>query len=591
MKTIMKQALAVAGSLTACAALAAQAAGTPAWVQESNQDAMILLKVQAQFAPEFAGRTGVEGLDDKIFDLRKDVYERSQQATADAIRQLEAKQKTATDPNVKQDLDILLSSARKDMTSATLDHQYMLDFIDAAQTEFSGIRFLLDPQVPKERQKAALVRLKLYAGDAKGVTPLTVLAERRTAERFGVKGLTGPYVEEVKQGIGNTVHYMDGLEQLFKASGLTGWQDDLAKLRQQNQEYDAWLTQNLLPRTRQEVRPPAVIYADNLKQVGVDEDPQQLMTQAEFSFTEIQHQMEALAPQVAALKGYKSTDYRDVIHELKKDQITGDQVLPFYRKRLADIEDIIRKEHIVTLPERKASIRLASEAETAQVPAPHMEPPRLIGNTGQYGEFVLPLNLPAQSGQEAQKLDDFTFGAAAWTLTAHEARPGHELQFASMVEHGVSFARAIFAFNSANVEGWGLYSEAEMQPYEPLDGQLITEQMRLARAARAFLDPMLNLGMISPQQAREFLQQQVCLSPALAKSEVDRYTFLAPGQATSYYYGYTKLMSLRGETEVKLGQAFDRQKFNDFILSQGLLPPDLMRKAVDEVFIPSQLKQ
>src|SRR6185312_5725115 len=360
-----------------------------------------------------------------------------------------------------------------------LNKKLMLDYIDAAQIEFSGIRFLLDKQVPAERQKAALVRLKLYAGDAKGVTPFTELAEQETAKRLKVSGLTGPYVEEVKQGIGNTKTYMDGLEQLFQQSGLTGWQDDLAKLRQENQAYDDWLSKNLLPRARQDVRPPAEIYADDLKQVGVDMDPHQLMTMAQFSFTEIQHQMEALAPQVAALKGYKSTDYRDVIHELKKDQITGDQILPFYQKRLADIEDIIRKEHIVTLPDRKASIRLASDAETAQTPAPHMVPPRLIGNTGQYGEFVLPLNLPPQPGQEAQKFDDFTFDAAGWTLTSHEARPGHELQFASMVEHGVSIARAIFAFNSANVEGLGLYSEAEMQPYEPLEGQLTTEQLRL----------------------------------------------------------------------------------------------------------------
>jgi uncharacterized protein (DUF885 family) len=320
-------------------------------------------------------------------------------------------------------------------------------------------------------------------------------------------------------------------------------------------------------------------------------DPLQLMAQAEFSFTEIQHQMESVASQVAALKGYKSTDYRDVIHELKKDQITGDAILPFYQQRLAAIEDIIRQQHIVTLPDRKASIRLASDAETAQTPAPHMSPPRLIGNTGEYGEFVLPLNLPPKPGEAAQKFDDFTFDAAGWTLTSHEARPGHELQFASMIEHGVSIARAIFAFNSANVEGWGLYSEAEMQPYEPLEGQLITLQLRLQRAARAFLDPMLNLGMIDPQAARDFLQQQVCLSPAFAKSEVDRYTFLSPGQATAYYYGYMRLMTLRGETEVKLGSAFDRQKFNDFILSQGLLPPDLMKKAVDQQFIPSQQKQ
>ena len=586
MKPLMKHVLGL--SLGALLSATAVQAEDQAWVKESNQDAAILLKVQAQFAPEFAGRTGVEGLDDKIFDMKKGAYERRQAATADAIKQLEAKQKTATDPNVKQDLDILLNSARKNMASAALDKKYMLDFIDAAQIEFSGIRFLLDKQVPPERQKAALTRLKLYAGAAKGVTPFTQLAEERTQERFGVKGLTGPYVQEVKDGIDNGKQYMDGIEQLFKASGLTGWEDDFAKLKQQDQEYDEWLTKNLLPRTRQEVRPPAPIYADNLKQVGVDIDPQQLMAMAQFSFTEIQHQMEGVAAQVAKEKNYPSSDYRDVIHELKKQQITGDAILPFYQKRLADIEDIIRREHIVTLPERKASIRLASDAETAQTPAPHMVPPRLIGNTGQYGEFVLPLNLPPKPGQEAEKFDDFTFDAAGWTLTSHEARPGHELQFDSMVEHGVSLARAIFAFNSANAEGWGLYSEAEMQPYEPLDGQLITLQLRLQRAARAFLDPMLNLGMITPEAARQFLQQQVCLSPAFAKSEVERYTFLSPGQATSYYYGYLRLMQIRGEAEVKLGQAFDRQKFNDFILSQGLLPPDLMKKAVDEVFIPSQ---
>jgi hypothetical protein len=571
-------------------AVGAQAADTD-WVKESNQNAMLLLQVQAKYAPEFAGRTGVEGLDDKIFDLKQGVYERSRKDTEQALAELKKRQKTATDPNVKQDLDILIAAGEKNLNSRAVNKQYMLDFIDVAQIEFSGIRFLLDPQVPKDRQKAALVRLKLYAGDAPGVTPLTMLAEQRTAERLKVKGLTGPYVEELKDGVGNTPTYMDGLQQLFEKSGLDGWQDDLAKLKQQNQDYDDWLNKNLMPRTRQENRPPAPIYADDLKQVGVDISPEQLMSMAEFTFTEIQHQMEGLAPQVAKEKDYASGDYRDVIRELKKEQITGDAILPFYKARLAAIEDIIRKEHIVTLPERQASIRLASDAETAQTPAPHMVPPRLIGNTGQYGEFVLPLNLPPKPGQEALKFDDFTFDAAGWTLTSHEARPGHELQFASMVEHGVSIARAIFAFNSANVEGWGLYSEAEMQPYEPLDGQLITLQLRLQRAARAILDPMLNLGMITPEAARQFLQQQVGLSPAFAKSEVDRYTFLSPGQATSYFYGYTRIMQLRGETEVKLGQAFDRQKFNDFILSQGLLPPDLMKKAVDEQFIPSQLKQ
>jgi uncharacterized protein (DUF885 family) len=37
-----------------------------------------------------------------------------------------------------------------------------------------------------------------------------------------------------------------------------------------------------------------------------------------------------------------------------------------------------------------------------------------------------------------------------------------------------------------------------------------------------------------------------------------------------------------------LGRKFDQKKFHDFILGQGLLPPDLMRSAVLEEFIPSQ---
>jgi uncharacterized protein (DUF885 family) len=53
-----------------------------------------------------------------------------------------------------------------------------------------------------------------------------------------------------------------------------------------------------------------------------------------------------------------------------------------------------------------------------------------------------------------------------------------------------------------------------------------------------------------------------------------------PGQATSYFYGYTRLRALRAEVEQKLGARFVAQQFHDAILGEGLLPPDLMREAV-----------
>jgi uncharacterized protein (DUF885 family) len=346
----------------------------------------------------------------------------------------------------------------------------------------------------------------------------------------------------------------------------------------------------VLPRSRADFHLPPEIYADNLKNVGLEISPQDLMQRAEVAFGEIRNEMKALAPLVAKEKGFPDPDYRAVIKALKRTQLTKENVQAWYSEVLGHLEEDIRREKFVTLPERAMSMRLASEAETAQQPAPHMLPPPLIGNTGERGTFVLTMGNPSSSGSEVKGYDDFTFKSAAWTLTAHEGRPGHELQFSAMVERGVSRARSIFAFNSVNVEGWALYCEAQMRPYEPLDGQLIALQGRLMRAARAFIDPMLNLGLMTPERAHEILTQDVCLSEAMAQQELDRYMFRSPGQATSYFYGYQKLMELSTATEITLGPRFNRQAFNDFVIGQGMLPPALLAKAVRDEFIPSRQK-
>lgn len=75
-----------------------------------------------------------------------------------------------------------------------------------------------------------------------------------------------------------------------------------------------------------------------------------------------------------------------------------------------------------------------------------------------------------------------------------------------------------------------------------------------------------------------------------AQTEIDRYTFRSPAQATAYYYGYEKLLKLRAETELKLKERFEQKSFHDFILAQGLLPPDLLKKAVREEYIRTQMQ-
>jgi hypothetical protein len=46
-------------------------------------------------------------------------------------------------------------------------------------------------------------------------------------------------------------------------------------------------------------------------------------------------------------------------------------------------------------------------------------------------------------------------------------------------------------------------------------------------------------------------------------------------------------MDLRAKTGIAPGPEFDRLKFNDFVIGQGLPPPDLPDKAAEQGFIPS----
>ena len=556
----------------------------PAWVQKSNENAQLLIAIMARYSPEDAGAEGVPGLDEQITTASPEQPERFRRDIAVARIELQKRLALEKDPLVRQDLEILLAEADRQIRSSEASEKHLLPYADVAGTVFFGIKSLLDDQVAANRRPAAVVRLRKYAGLQPGFEPLTTQAEERFREKLNTPGLVGPSKIEVEKNLENTKAYVTGIGLLLEKYKLHGYQDAFAKLKQELASYDGFVRSEVLPKARSDFRLPPELYTISLANYGIDYSPGELTRMAHQMFSELQSEMQPIAEKIAKERHLPSSDYRDVIRDLKKDQIPGDQVLPHYQKRLAEIEGILRSEHLITLPDRPAIIRLASAAETAQQPAPHMQPPPLINNHGERGAFVLPLETTGKGGTPL-KYDDFTFAAASWTITAHEARPGHELQFDAMVERGVSLARALFAFNSTNVEGWGLYSEWFMLPYMPDDAKLVSLDYRLLRAARAFLDPELQQGKVTPEQAMQVLEKDVVCSPAFATEEVERFTFRAPGQAPSYFDGFTRLLETRKAAEQALGPKFNVQRFHDFILSQGLLPPNLLRKAVMEDFV------
>lgn len=561
---------------------------TPAWIAKSNSYTQRILDVQLKHSPEGGSAQGLRQFDTLVTDptLADELAERKElQAILATLKTDAAKE---PDKDVREDLAIIDKTFTQGFRRQDYELAHAVPFVNASQLIFQGLYTLLSDQVPDDRRPAAVVRLRKYTGAEPGFKPITDIMKQRVVEQMAKPGVVYPSRGEMETELGRNKNYVDGIAALFTKHNLTGWQEPYARLQQQLADYDAWTRATVLPKARTDFRLQPEEYALALEGYGIDLAPAALAALAHTAFTEIQGQMTPLAARVAQENGFSSTDYRTVIRELKKKQITGDAILPFYKDRLKAIERIISDKQLVTLPDRPAIIRMASPAETAQQPAPHMQPPPFLHNTGQRGEFVLPDNVPSATGGAAEKYDDFAFDAVSWTMIAHEARPGHELQFDSMVEQGVSLARALYAFNSTNVEGWGLYSEWVMQPYEPADGQLLTLQLRLLRAARAFLDPELQAGKVTPDEAYKVLEGDVVLSHAFAKEEVERFTYRSPGQANSYFYGYTKLLALRKDTEAALGSKFHAKRFHDFLLAQGLLPPDLLRQAVMQDFVPRE---
>ena len=427
------------------------------WINQSNEYTNMLLSIQLEHSPEQGSAQGVARYDERISDpsLADEKVERRELEAALA----KIKAAAVSDKHVKEDIVILQKAFNLQFRQQDFALAHEVPLLNASAIVFQGLRGLLDDQVPAQRRSAALVRLRKYAGVEPGYKPLADGLKTREQEQIAKPGVIYPSREQVETELGRNSNYVDEIPTLFKKYNLTGWEPAYERLKAELADYDAWVKSAILPKARADFRLPPEKYALAFESYGIDIPPAQVAKMAHAAFTQYQNEMAPLASQIAKANGYPSSDYRAVIAELKKKQITGQAILPFFEKRLHDIEKIITAQNLVSLPNRPAIIRLATAAETVQNPAPHMSPPPFLHNTGQRGQFVLPLNIPSATGGAEDKYDDFTFDAVAWTLTAHEARPGHELQFDSMVEHGVSLARALYAFNSTNAEGWGLYAE------------------------------------------------------------------------------------------------------------------------------------
>lgn len=160
----------------------------------------------------------------------------------------------------------------------------------------------------------------------------------------------------------------------------------------------------------------------------------------------------------------------------------------------------------------------------------------------------------------------------------HEGTVGHYGQLCASWQNPDPVRRHYY--DSGANEGIGFYAEEMMLQsglYDdsPHTREIVYNQMRL-RALRVIVDVKVALGMLTPDQASDYLAHNVPMDATDARTEVIEMGEL-PGQKIAYQIGKLQIVQMLEDARLKQGNKFKLQEFHNFVWLNGNLPIALQR--------------
>ncbi len=542
------------------------------WITKSDRLAEKFTKDFSELTPELGSYMGYQEFDTRGIHPSKALEDAELALLKKWKKLLEKKVQGTRDKNLKMDFLLLLEEVKLDLRSLKVFQSAGHISIPAvSRSVYQSLFQLVNDQSSSKRKRDAVSRFKYYMSSnshgKKNIVRAYWSEIKRHQKKYKLQKKLYPHVDGIKKYLSNSKSYIKGVRELLEKTGRSDWKKEYRLFRSEVVLYDRFLKEEILPLTRKDPAYPLNIYKLILKRYGVDTDPEEMILAGQKEYRKLYEPFSRLAKKIAKKHNLKDDTPLGVIKFLKLEQVTSaNDVSQLYHSAADRLKKIIKTHKLVSLPSKKLKIRLAGEAESKAAPIPHMNAPPFINNNGVLPEFVVPT---APSGKPP--FDDFSYKSAAIILTAHEGRPGHDLQFSAMLNGDISMIRARYAGNSVNTEGWALYAERLVQPYLTDKEKLIALQMHLWRVARYFLDPMVQLGKAGKAKVLFVFNRELGVSKTMAGLEYQRYTFRSPGQATAYYHGFLKIFNLKKEFTQEYGK-LKLKCFNDTLLSFGLLP-------------------
>jgi len=265
----------------------------------------------------------------------------------------------------------------------------------------------------------------------------------------------------------------------------------------------------------------------------------------------------------------------EIIAAARAEWDPGDDLLAVYRRETARVADGFRAANAVTFPAGESlEVRLVPEFMRHLFPTAAYSAPGAFEKRQRGIFWVNDLSVTKKTDAEKRAERQQHFGL---TLTcAHEAYPGHHLQFATANQHPRKWRR-LFA-HAVFYEGWTLWCEQMMadlniDPSPWLRAQQLHDA--LWRAHRILVDLRLQTGRYTYEQGVAHMRRNLGFTKARAEGDVNWYTS-SPGVPMSYWLG--RLENARLGHRLMEGRGWSLQKFNDWLISFGTLPQAWLEK-------------
>jgi uncharacterized protein (DUF885 family) len=274
----------------------------------------------------------------------------------------------------------------------------------------------------------------------------------------------------------------------------------------------------------------------------------------------------------------KATGGRDpvkVIEKARGNWRPEKPLLELYRETTSRVADRFRKARAVTFPEGdELDVRPVPDFMRPLFPTAAYSSPGAFEKRQRGIFWVNDLSVTKTSADEKLKEQQQHFGLSL--TCAHEAYPGHHLQFVTANRHPRKWRR-LFA-HAVFYEGWTLWCEQMMADLK-IDKSpwLRIQQLHdaLWRAHRILVDIRLQTRRYTYEQAVKHMQKYLGFTRARAQGDVNWYT-AQPSVPMSYWLGRLENERLRERLMVRRGWSL--QQFNDWLLSFGTLPQAWIEK-------------